>query len=195
MALTERASSSLQGNRSASDLVNLVRQLQAAREDNGAVAEAEGVGDAGFVDVLQTTGLWYSDKEPAPIELESGFVVDRDHEIFARAQHRQRVKRLYDPTEEISELQRELLQLAVDQLGEAVANLDIAVIHTVRSLNPSFVAALEDAVARTDRHGNHVQCRPIYTLASRNDHSGGHYTPAYNRFLAKVFLEWLQAYL
>lgn len=197
MDFTPKAAASLQGNRSPLHALNLLRQLSASAAGAGSGTGGGGAGDAAFVDVLQTTGVYYTDKKPAAITLPSGLVVDPDHEIFDRRAHRGRIRRLYSPREEVSELQQHLLQLAVDRLGEVVAELGIPVIHTVRSPNLSFTRAVETSVARSPRRGNLVQFREIPGPAEppRNPHSGGHYTPAYNRFLASVFFEWLRPYL
>lgn len=196
MEFTEKAASSIQGNRSPLHAINLARQIAFSKPANGSppgTPARNATGDAGFVDVLQTTGMWYSSKKPEPITLPTGFVVDADHEIFDRKLHKGRLRRLYESDVAPSALQSELLQLAVDQIGRAAGGLAIPVIHTAQSPNVRFSSAVEDAVTRTPPRGNRVLFRSLPAgEPPRNPHSGGHYTPEHNRFLAELFLGWLQ---
>jgi hypothetical protein len=99
---------------------------------------------------------------------------------------------------DLTRLQRELLEEAVRSIHALFKDGRVKVIHVMVPTSPDwFTVAVDDAVEKTMEGARVEFAGTIFDIEDYgeqvlNDHAGGHYTPAFNRFWALKILETLE---
>lgn len=102
----------------------------------------------------------------------------------------------------LTPLQGKLLGRAVAQIQRACAGQNLPIHHLILYLGPEsevYAPAMQEAISGQPAYGNRLYQHGLMKLGSwdravwgHNRHSGGHFTPAYNRHCAKIMFELLQ---
>jgi len=102
---------------------------------------------------------------------------------------------------QLTRLQEKLMRLGVERIHGACEGMNLPIHHLVLYLGAEskiYAPAMEAAFVNQNSHGNRIFYHGLMNPGGwdpnqpmHNDHSGGHFTPAYNRHCADIMLDLL----